>query len=71
MKPNVVFLLIDNLRSDQTFGTKKKSCTPNLDTMLNKGVYFENSFSTADGTILSLNCIFNSKFPTSNLHKHA
>ena len=71
MKPNVVFLLIDNLRSDQTFGTKKKSCTPNLDTMLNKGVYFENCFSSADGTILSLNCIFNSKFPTSNLHKRA
>ena len=44
MKPNVVFLLIDNLRGDQTFGTEKKSYTPNLDTILNKGTYFENCF---------------------------
>ena len=71
MKPIIVFLLIDNLRSDQTFGSKKESTTPNLDALIKKGTYFENCFSSADGTILSLNCIFNSKFPTSNLHKHA
>tara|TARA_B100000029_G_C17600526_1_gene965602 strand:- start:107 stop:1471 length:1365 start_codon:yes stop_codon:yes gene_type:complete len=60
---NIVFLLIDNLRSDQVYGPNKKSITPNLDALVKKGVYFSNAYSSADGTNLSLNCIFNSLFP--------
>ena len=33
-----------------------------LDSLKNNGVYFNNTFSPADGTIISLNCLFNSRF---------
>jgi len=62
MKPNILFILVDGLRADQCFGKGKKSVTPFLDSLIKSGVYFENAFSTADGTMISLNCLFNSKF---------
>ena len=40
----------------------KESHTPFLDSLIDSGVYFSNTFSPADGTITSLNCMFNSKF---------
>tara|TARA_Y100000996_G_scaffold398961_1_gene367525 strand:+ start:186 stop:1538 length:1353 start_codon:yes stop_codon:yes gene_type:complete len=61
-KPNIIFVLVDGLRSDQCFGKDKSSYTPFLDSLFDKGVYFKNTFASADGTIISLNCTFNSKF---------
>ena len=59
MKKNIVFFLIDGLRYDQIFGEFKESFTPNIDSLIDKGQFFSNSFSSADGTVLSLNTIFN------------
>ena len=54
--------LIDGLRYDQIYGKEKESFTPNIDSLIQKGTFFTNSYSCADGTILSLNTIFNSLF---------
>ncbi len=62
MKPNILFILVDGLRSDQCYGDSKDSTTPFIDSLINSGVYFSKAFSPADGTIISLNCLFNSKF---------
>ena len=61
MYPNIIFFLIDGLRADQCFGIDKTSYTPLLDSLISSGVYFKNTFSSADGTMISLNCILNSK----------
>jgi len=61
MPPNILFILVDGLRADQCFGIDKTSHTPLLDSLISSGVYFKNTFSSADGTFISLNCILNSK----------
>ena len=61
MPPNILFILVDGLRADQCFGVDKTSHTPFLDSLISSGVYFKNTFSSADGTMISLNCILNSK----------
>ena len=62
MKSNILFILVDGLRADQCYDNDKKSYTPFLDSLIDNGVYFNNTFSPADGTIISLNCLFNSRF---------
>ena len=62
MKPNILFVLVDSLRADQCYGEDKTSYTPFLDSLLKNGLYFKNTFSSSDGTIISLNCLLNSKF---------
>ena len=59
---NIIFLLIDGLRCDQIYGDLKESLTPNIDSLIQKGTFFKNSYASADGTVLSLNTIFNSFF---------
>ena len=61
--PNIIFFLIDGLRADQVYGENKTSVTPNIDSLIKKGLYFTNAFSSVDGTILSLRTIFHSHFP--------
>jgi len=61
MPTNILFILVDGLRADQCFGVDKTSYTPLLDSLISSGVYFKNTFSSADGTMISLNCILNSK----------
>jgi len=63
MRPNIIFFLIDGLRADQVYGQTKTSVTPNIDSLIKKGQYFTNTFSSVDGTILSLRTIFHSNFP--------
>ena len=63
MHPNIIFFLIDGLRADQCYGKDKTSVTPNLDGLIQKGMYFTNAYSSVDGTILSLNTIFHSLYP--------
>ena len=62
MQPNILFILIDGLRADQCFGADKTADTTFLDSLITSGAYFKNTFSSADGTIISLNCMLNSKF---------
>lgn len=64
MKPyNIVFLTIDSLRSDKIFGKFKKSQIPNLEKIINQGLFFPNTISSADATDPSLGCIFTGKYP--------
>tara|TARA_Y100000996_G_scaffold142140_1_gene108811 strand:+ start:1938 stop:3278 length:1341 start_codon:yes stop_codon:yes gene_type:complete len=63
VKPNIIFFLIDGLRKDEIYDDEKTSKTPNFDSLITNGSFFSNAFSSADGTILSLNTIFNSLFP--------
>jgi len=70
MRPNIIFFLIDGLRADQCFGKDKTSLTPNIDSLRKKGTYFTNAFTPVDGTIISLNTIFNSNFQVGNAARH-
>jgi len=63
MKPNILFLTIDAFQARRFFGKNRTAKTPNIDSLLEKGTYFSQAFSNADGTILSLNSMFNSLFP--------
>ena len=56
MQPNILFILIDGLRADQCFSKNKTSHTPFIDSLVSTGIYFENTFSSSDGTTISLNC---------------
>jgi len=66
MHPNIIFFLVDGLRADQCFGKEKTSFTPNIDSLIQKGMYFTSAFSPVDGTIISLNTIFSSNFQVGN-----
>ena len=66
MRPNIIFLLVDGFRADQCFGKDKTSVTPNIDSLIQKGMYFTNAYSSVDGTIVSLNTIFNGDFQIGN-----
>ena len=60
---NVLFLIIDGLRADKFKGLEKTAITPNIDSLIPKGTYFNQAISCADGTTLSLNTIFSGMFP--------
>ena len=66
MRPNIIFILIDGLRSEQFYGNNRTCKTPNIDSLVRKGMYFEQAISSADGTIISLNTIFSSNFQVAN-----
>ena len=66
MKPNLIFFLIDGLRADQVYGNNRTCATPNIDSLIQNGMYFEQAVSSVDGTIVSLNTIFNSNFQVGN-----
>ena len=63
MKPNILFITFDSLRADKFFGNEKTSHTPNMEKLIEKGVYFQQAITSADSTILALNTIFNATFP--------
>ena len=62
-KPNILFIIIDALRADKIYGPKKSPHTPNFDSLIKKGVYFSNTISSADATILSWAGLFTAKHP--------
>ena len=68
--PNIIFFLIDGLRADQCYGKDKTSVTPNIDSLIRKGMYFEQASSSADGTIISLNTIFSSNFQVAHTARY-
>ena len=70
MRPNIIFFLVDGLRADQCFGKDKTSLTPNIDSIIQNGTYFTNAFTSVDGTIISLNTIFNSNFQVGNAARY-
>lgn len=63
MKPNILFIMIDSLRSDKCFGNKKTSKTPNIDQLIKNGAYFSQTISASDGTAPSWGSLFTSLYP--------
>ena len=63
MRPNILFLTLDGLRADKFTGKTKTAITPNLDSLLKKGTYFNQAISCADGTVLALNAMLSGIFP--------
>lgn len=63
MKPNILFLLIDTFRADKFFGKEKTSYTPNIESFIKNGSYFDQAISCSDGTILSWSGLFTGLHP--------
>ena len=64
MKPNIIFFLVDGARADKIFNYNKKAKTTNIEKLIKNGISFRNCYTSVDGTTMSLNCIFNSLYPT-------
>jgi arylsulfatase A-like enzyme len=61
MKQNVFLIVIDSFRADKIYGKNNNSITPNFDKLINSGIYFENSVSTSDATLLNWAGMFTGK----------
>ena len=62
-KTNVLFLVIDALREDRIFSTKRTTKTPTIDKLRNNGVYFSQAISTSDVTGTGMGCFFSGVYP--------
>ena len=58
MSHNILFIILDSCRGDKFFGEYKNSITPNIDKLIQKGTYFENTISASDATLLGISSIF-------------
>lgn len=63
MKPNVLFIVIDGFRNDKFHGKNKSSLTPNLDKLISKGTYFNQTISSSDGTRTCMGSILTAQYP--------
>ena len=61
MKQNIIFITLDSCRSDKFYGENKTSVTPNIDKLIKKGVYFKQTISSADSTLLAITSLFTGK----------
>ena len=62
-KPNILFLVIDSLRHDKCLGVGKSSKTPNLDSIIENGIFFQQAISPSPITVPSLSSIFTGLYP--------
>lgn len=62
-KKNIFIIILDSIRADKFFGSNKTSQTPNINKLIEKGVYFENTVSPSDGTLLGWAGIFTGQYP--------
>ena len=60
---NILFILIDSLRGDYCYSESKSCSTPNLDSMINNRIYFNQAIISADYTISRHGSIFTSLYP--------
>jgi len=63
MKPNILIITIDSLRADRCYDKNKTAKTPNIDKLIQNGIYFSQAISTSDATGTSLGSIFTGKYP--------
>lgn len=63
LKPNILFLIIDALPAYRCYGKNKTSKTPSIDSLIKKGICFEQAISSADFTPTSFGGIFTGIFP--------
>lgn len=66
MKPNIIFLVIDALPAYRCYDKNKTSLTPNIDSLINRGVKFEQVVSSADFTPTSFGSMFTATYPFRN-----
>ena len=62
-KPNILFLLIDSFNSRNCFGNEKTSITPNIDSLISNGVYFDQVITCASTTVPSICGMFTGTYP--------
>ncbi len=62
MKQNIFFITLDSCRSDKFYGENKTSVTPNIDELIKKGAYFEQTISSSDSTLLAITSLFTGKY---------
>ena len=60
---NILINILDSIRADKYFGKNKASKIPNIEKLIEKGVYFENTTSPSDGTLLGWAGIFTGQYP--------
>ena len=60
MKFNIFLMVIDSLQARKFYG-EKTSLTPNIDSLMKKGTYFENFISACDSSLLSITSLFTGK----------
>ena len=60
---NILIIILDSIRADKFFGKNKASKIPNIEKLIEKGVYFENTTSPSDGTLLGWAGIFTGQYP--------
>ncbi len=63
MKPNILFIVLDGLRSDKFYGYDKTSKTPNIDSLVKKGIYFNQTICHGSCTVPSVASIMTSLYP--------
>ncbi len=63
MRPNILLLTIDSLRSDKIYGNNKSSLTPNFDRLIKNGTYCSQTISTSDATGLSIGSLITAIYP--------
>tara|TARA_Y100000996_G_scaffold403183_1_gene375907 strand:- start:1566 stop:2918 length:1353 start_codon:yes stop_codon:yes gene_type:complete len=63
MKPNVLFIIIDSLRSDKFVDHAKNHRNSNISHLMKNGTFFPDTISAANATVLSWSALFTSKFP--------
>ena len=63
MKPNILIIIIDGFRGDKCYGQNKTSLTPNLDSLISDGVYFNQAISSSDGTRTCVGSILTADYP--------
>jgi len=63
MKSNILFLTIDSLRADRIYGKNKSAKIPNIEKLINSGIFFEQAISTSDSTGISLGSLFTGCYP--------
>ena len=62
-KPNILFLVIDSFRSDKCVGKNKTAITPNINSLIKNGIYFQQNISSAFSTLLSTSSILTGLYP--------
>ena len=62
MLPNVLFITIDSLRADRFFGQNRSCKTPNIDSLVERGLYCKNAVSSSDATGITLGNFFTGKY---------
>lgn len=66
-KPNIFFLEIDSFNSDKCYGPKKSAITPNIDSLINNGIFFKTTITSAPQTAPAIASLFTSMYPFQSL----